>query len=264
LYTTDVLTKATDGAVAWSAMRESFGKTTVRGSAGTEFLMRFPGQWEDGIGGLNQNLNREYKRGEARYRSQDRLGFFASSNFFGYVQQSPVVNFDNSGDIMVDSSCAGRYDQIYAAEAELYDKIYLERKRSCFDFCGPKPEPCAPCKVMQLVILDLPSTKVFCSTWQRPNACADAPVAAPWSDGVTRRADKMTLYPSAFKGNCGRLPGILFHEKLHNIGFAHTTLDGGRPQGPQLGFDNVYAWENACFQSTTSHPFSDLEQPWLP
>ena len=49
LYTTDVLTKATDGSTAWRAVRESFGKTAVQPGALTTYLMRFPGQWEDGI-----------------------------------------------------------------------------------------------------------------------------------------------------------------------------------------------------------------------
>jgi YD repeat-containing protein len=56
LYTTDYLTKATDGTIAWSATRESFGKTRVVEGAQTEYLMRFPGQWEDEVAGFSRVL----------------------------------------------------------------------------------------------------------------------------------------------------------------------------------------------------------------
>jgi RHS repeat-associated protein len=97
LYTTDLLTKAEDGEVAWSAMRESFGKTSVRPEAATEYLMRFPGQWEDGIGGFNQNYLREFDGTRQRFISADPLGSYAGPNFYAYVPIQPTRNFDAFG-----------------------------------------------------------------------------------------------------------------------------------------------------------------------
>lgn len=64
LYTTDFLTKATDGSVAWGAVRESFGRTKVANNARTEYLMRFPGQWEDSVG---FNDDRQFQSSTGNY-----------------------------------------------------------------------------------------------------------------------------------------------------------------------------------------------------
>jgi len=97
LYTTDALTGALNGNKGWAGIRESFGKTTVTLNVGTEYLMRFPGQWEDGVGGLAQNWNREYTNATGRYLTSDRLGRTAGLNFFSYSGLSPVVYFDFDG-----------------------------------------------------------------------------------------------------------------------------------------------------------------------
>jgi RHS repeat-associated protein len=96
LYTTDVLTKAEDGAVAWSGLREAFGKTQVGESAQTQYLLRFPGQWEDEVTGLHQNWWREYKNDSGGYPSLDPL-FSVSRDSFTYAGQNPISVFDAMG-----------------------------------------------------------------------------------------------------------------------------------------------------------------------
>jgi RHS repeat-associated protein len=97
LYTTDYLTKASDGAVAWSATRESFGRTSVAAGSQTEFLMRFPGQWEDAVGGFAQNYYRDYKFTTGRYAEVDQIGLQGGINFMAYAGQNPLSFLDPWG-----------------------------------------------------------------------------------------------------------------------------------------------------------------------
>jgi RHS repeat-associated protein len=103
LYTTDVLTGAVAGVKSWGGVRESFGKTTVQAGSATTYLMRFPGQWEDGVGGFNQNWNREYKYVEARYYEQDPALYVLGKLPYAYVNAAPVSGFDPSG--LADKPC---------------------------------------------------------------------------------------------------------------------------------------------------------------
>jgi RHS repeat-associated protein len=96
LYTTDLLTKATDGAVAWSGLREAFGKTSVRPEAATEYLIRFPGQWEDSVGGFNQNLMRHYNSLKGRYLEADPSGL-SSINLWSYTDGQVITRMDPLG-----------------------------------------------------------------------------------------------------------------------------------------------------------------------
>jgi RHS repeat-associated protein len=96
LYTTDLLTNASDGLVAWSAVRESFGRTSVRNNPGTEYLMRFPGQWEDSVGGFAQNWRRDFADRISRYLQQD-INNFDGFGSFTYALQNPLSHIDPFG-----------------------------------------------------------------------------------------------------------------------------------------------------------------------
>ena len=97
LYTTDVLTSALNGNKSWAGIRESFGKTIVSPNAGTEYLMRFPGQWEDLKILHTYNMFRHYSPEYGRYYSADPLGFIFGESIFSYVNGKPIVRFDNFG-----------------------------------------------------------------------------------------------------------------------------------------------------------------------
>jgi len=97
LYTTDVLTKATDGSTAWRAVREAFGKTAVQPGALTTYLMRFSGQWEDGVGGFGQNWYREFHDRAGRYFSVDVLSPEKTPLRFAYSANNPLSNVDPFG-----------------------------------------------------------------------------------------------------------------------------------------------------------------------
>jgi RHS repeat-associated protein len=60
-------------------------------------LLRFPGQWEDGVGGFYQNAMREYSEITSRYSQVDFLGLVSSRNFYSYVANRPARFFDNYG-----------------------------------------------------------------------------------------------------------------------------------------------------------------------
>ena len=82
----------------WGAVRESFGKTTVQTGAATTYLMRFPGQWEDGLGGFNQNLWREYSPRYGRYDTSDPITLDGGLNIYNYSNQNPLNTFDPNGE----------------------------------------------------------------------------------------------------------------------------------------------------------------------
>jgi len=96
LYTTDVLTKATDGSTAWHAVREAFVKTAVQLRAQTTYLMRFPGQWED-IVGFHQNWFKDYSEEVGRYIQADPIGLDGGINKFAYALARPVMKMDPIG-----------------------------------------------------------------------------------------------------------------------------------------------------------------------
>ena len=91
----DKLTKATDGWVNWNAVREAFGKTTVAANSQMTYLLRFPGQWEDGVGGVNQNLFRDFSPSIGIYNNADPQ--ITSSNDYSYVLGNPTNYFDHLG-----------------------------------------------------------------------------------------------------------------------------------------------------------------------
>jgi RHS repeat-associated protein len=68
----------------------------VQAGASTTYLMRFPGQWEDGVG-YAQNYFRSYISLIGRYSETDPLGALASTNSFAYVSGNVSNFFDEQG-----------------------------------------------------------------------------------------------------------------------------------------------------------------------
>jgi RHS repeat-associated protein len=84
--------------VAWSATRESFGKTRVVEGAQTEYLMRFPGQWEDEVGGFSQNWWREYRVQTGSFLQGDILeAGLGWKSIYIYSLGNPILGFDFGG-----------------------------------------------------------------------------------------------------------------------------------------------------------------------
>ena len=96
MFTTDKLTKAIDGRVSWTAVREAFGKTAVAVDSQMTYLLRFPGQWEDGAVGFAQNRFREYPS-SGRYLSRDPKGLIQGFNVYQYVGGNPISRHDRLG-----------------------------------------------------------------------------------------------------------------------------------------------------------------------
>ncbi len=61
------------------------------------FDLRFPGQRYDSATGLNQNRNRDYDVGSARYVESDPIGLGGGISTFAYVQANPFIAYDKSG-----------------------------------------------------------------------------------------------------------------------------------------------------------------------
>jgi RHS repeat-associated protein len=97
LFTPERMTKAGQSTVSWAGTREAFGRVAVQPGSSTTMLLRFPGQWEDGVGGFYQNWWREYGAGVGRYRSADPIGVRGGINSFVYVYSGPMDEFDLAG-----------------------------------------------------------------------------------------------------------------------------------------------------------------------
>ena len=95
LYTTDILTK-NDGTKVWSSVRESFGKTNIQAGNQTEYLMRYPGQWKDGVGDFNDNYLRNYNFYRGSYMKEDQFEF-DGYGIYSYVSQNPIKMKDPYG-----------------------------------------------------------------------------------------------------------------------------------------------------------------------
>jgi len=95
LFISDALTSSTSGVQSWDALRQSFGTTTERNPAQTDFLLRFPGQYSDVKSGMNYNYYRDYNPKIGAYIQSDPISLRAVS--FVYARQNPVARFDNRG-----------------------------------------------------------------------------------------------------------------------------------------------------------------------
>jgi RHS repeat-associated protein len=92
------------GEITWRAYSEAFGVTVVDPSvtpsatATTSNNLRFPGQLEDAETGTRYNFMRDYEPSTGRYVQGDPIGLDGGSNLFGYVEQNPLVKFDEVGE----------------------------------------------------------------------------------------------------------------------------------------------------------------------
>jgi len=69
-------------------------------------LMRFPGQWEDFVGGFSQNRFREYSS-QGRYLSRDPKGLVYGLNVYSYTQGNPITYHDRLGLCFSESTAGG-------------------------------------------------------------------------------------------------------------------------------------------------------------
>ncbi len=98
---------AKNGALAWFADYESFGKAYV-GVSSTTNNLRFPGQYFDGETQTHYNYFRDYDPGLGRYIQSDPIGLKGGVNLFTYVKSTPITSFDPFG--LVDIIIGGAAD----------------------------------------------------------------------------------------------------------------------------------------------------------
>jgi RHS repeat-associated protein len=96
LDTARVITDAS-GQVAWQALREPFGATTVLAGNPLDWPLRFPGQYLDSETGWHYNYFRDYDARIGRYIESDPIGLDGGINSYGYVDASPVGYTDRYG-----------------------------------------------------------------------------------------------------------------------------------------------------------------------
>ena len=94
LWTPQRLTD-TQGEIQWSGRTKAFGKTAATTNLINNHL-RFPGQYEDGVG-LNQNYFRDYRPDQGRYIQSDPIGLDGGLNLYLYSEAMPVGVVDNDG-----------------------------------------------------------------------------------------------------------------------------------------------------------------------
>jgi RHS repeat-associated protein len=97
LFTPERMTHAGEHVVSWAGTREAFGRVAVQPGSSTTMLLRFPGQWEDGVGGFYQNWWREYGAEVGAYSQIDKIALAYVPNNYTYVQQAPLRLFDPRG-----------------------------------------------------------------------------------------------------------------------------------------------------------------------
>ncbi|GLS24470.1 hypothetical protein GCM10007877_01810 [Marinibactrum halimedae] len=87
-----------DQRVVWSAEYEPFGAIVVESDeVDVDFKLRFPGQYEDEITGLNYNWHRDYDASIGRYVQSDPLGLYDGPNTYSYVGGNPINYYDPYG-----------------------------------------------------------------------------------------------------------------------------------------------------------------------
>lgn len=91
---------AGNGAVAWAADYDAFGKATVT-TENVKNNFRFAGQYFDAETGLHYNWNRYYDSETGRYVTSDPIGLLGGVNGYVYVYGDPVNFIDPIGLIRV-------------------------------------------------------------------------------------------------------------------------------------------------------------------
>jgi RHS repeat-associated protein len=232
LYTTDVLSKASDGTIAWSAEREAFGKTTVSSGAATEYLLRFPGQWEDRAAGFYQNWHREYETAISRFNSIDPLGIL-EINLHVYTQANPINRSDPEGLLTRLKNC-NLNQRIEISRAE---DIIRKKLKECRKNCEDKEQSCVPCDKVKNLRNKLEVYPVVCTSGDNCGRHNGIPIFGKVL------FPKIELNPGAFNpSECGCLEATIFHELLHGV-FGFHTVDGF----PFIPSDKIWYYERQCF-----------------
>ncbi|MBD9415237.1 RHS repeat-associated core domain-containing protein [Pseudomonas sp. PDM16] len=89
------------GQEVWCWKSDAFGDgvaTVVAGSGLDVISLRFPGQYYDFESGLHYNYFRDYDPQTGRYVESDPIGLAGGLNTFGYVEGSPMVYIDPTGE----------------------------------------------------------------------------------------------------------------------------------------------------------------------
>ena len=85
------------GQVVWRMQATAFGETTVDAKSVIENPLRFPGQFYDAETQTHYNYFRDYESQTGRYVQSDPIGLEGGINYFGYVDQRPLIKSDSLG-----------------------------------------------------------------------------------------------------------------------------------------------------------------------
>ncbi|NND37925.1 MAG: RHS repeat protein, partial [Gammaproteobacteria bacterium] len=84
------------GAVVWENTPDAFGGAIIA-TAGPDVRLRFPGQFDLGVGGIHYNHFRDYDSKHGRFLESDPVGLPGGLNTFAYGFNNPVANADPYG-----------------------------------------------------------------------------------------------------------------------------------------------------------------------
>ena len=150
--------QATDkaGNVVWAASYEPFGRASITTPTATaekptiSSNLRFPGQVEDVETGLHYNFRRYYDAETGRYVTQDPIGLDGGINLFSYVNGSPLLFTDPTGEVFPIVVVIG---QLLASAA----RICARNPKLCRELyrCAKAPVTCKKrfCKIMRSDVL---------------------------------------------------------------------------------------------------------------
>ncbi|MDR7152750.1 RHS repeat-associated protein [Hydrogenophaga palleronii] len=146
--------QATDkqGNVIWAAAYDAFGRAAIITPAATtetptiSSQLRLPGQYEDQETGLHYNFRRFFDPDSGRYVTEDPIGLEGGSNLFVYVNGSPTILMDPTGEVFPVIVVLGRILATGAAFCAKNPKLCREIYR-----CAKNPPSCKQrfCKIMR-------------------------------------------------------------------------------------------------------------------
>lgn len=94
------------GVVVWENTPDAFGRAIIS-TAGPDIRLRFPGQFDLGVGGIHYNYYRNYDSNTGRYLETDPIGLRSGINTYAYADNNPLRFIDPFGLERLEVSISG-------------------------------------------------------------------------------------------------------------------------------------------------------------
>jgi RHS repeat-associated protein len=171
------------------------------------YNLRFPGQYYQAETGLNQNWNRDYDPLTGKYVESDPIGLHGGINPYTYVAGNPPNDADPFGLFRKGRDISDAdWQSVQQAEKRIRDEL----RKSCMCHADGSGG-CIPCDRLDAMLSRLNLSFVDIGHVSS-DECGIGNLGG-WA---------IWLSPDAFTGKgCYCLTSVLYHELLHNSGYAH-------------------------------------------